>query len=207
MIRPPGVGGVAFTDFSDGDTRSDIAARRRVSTNLGISESWSTVTQVHGADVIHVNRPGNAGEADALWTTEPGMPIAVFTADCFGVAVTATDAIGVAHAGWRGVRKGTVGALRQAMLDAGHEPRHGFVGPGIARCCFEVGPEVSEQFATHRSETSWGTTSVDLIASISEQLSGMTVWSARSCTRHDDRWFSHRRDQTSSRMASIGWLA
>src|SRR5205085_10688292 len=61
--------------------------------------------QVHGADVAHgLTRGGVAGAVDVLSTTERGMPLAVFTADC--LAITLCDAESAAlvlvHVGWRG---------------------------------------------------------------------------------------------------------
>lgn len=206
MIRPPGRDGVAFSESVDGDLRNDQQARVRFARDLGISSNWALVRQVHGCDVTYVDSPGDKGDADAMWTTAPGLPIAVFTADCFGVVMEAEDAVGVAHAGWRGTASGVVGALRAAMESAGHSPIRAAVGPGIGPCCFEVGPEVAERFPGLDGTTSWGTTSVDLLGALRLQLEGLDVWSVDGCTLHEDRWFSHRRDETPRRLASVGWL-
>lgn len=206
MIRPPGPAGVAFSEGGDGDARLDPATRSVISAGLGISEEWATVTQVHGAVSVEVGSAGPAGEADALWTTRRRLPLAVFTADCFGVVLSADGAVGVAHAGWRGVDAGVVARLRAEMAAAGHQPSRAAVGPGIGPCCFEVGPEVAERFPGGQGHTTWGTTSVDLAAALAPQLQGVEVWSSGACTRHEEGWFSHRRDGTTRRLASIGWL-
>jgi len=206
MIRPPGFIGVAFSERSDGDIRNHVAARGALASRLEVSEAWAEVSQVHGDHVVRVTAPGNRGEADALWTTEPGLPLAIFTADCFGVALVADDAVGVAHAGWRGAVSGVVPRLREEMSASGHDPRRAAVGPGIGSCCFEVGPEVAELFTDRAAVTSWGTTSVDLPAVLAGQLDGLETWKADGCTRHDPGWFSHRADGTSERLASIVWL-
>jgi copper oxidase (laccase) domain-containing protein len=80
------------------------------------------------------------------------------------------------------------------------------VGPGIGSCCFEVGEEVAAEFEAVRDETTWGSTSVDLVAFLKTQLDGLDIWLADSCTFHQPGWFSHRRDQTPARLATIGWL-
>lgn len=206
MIRPPGWSGVAFSEKTDGDIRADAAARRRASDGLGLAAEWAESSQVHGNEVARVYAPGQAGEADALWTTVTGLPIAVFTADCFGVVLLAEDAVGVAHAGWRGAVSGVVTRLMAEMTSADHAPRRAAVGPGIGPCCFEVGPEVAGRFNEHVTETTWGTTSVDLPGVVAGQLEGLEVWSSGACTLHDDGWFSHRADGTSRRLASIGWV-
>ena len=109
MIRPPISGGMTFSEASDGDARDDTEIRRRISLECHVANDWATLRQVHGATVHRVEQRGPAGRGDALWTTAADVPVAVFTADCFGVILEAEDAVGVAHAGWRGVvvRKST----------------------------------------------------------------------------------------------------
>ncbi len=206
MIRPPGMDRVAFSERADGDLRSDLRARAVFSEELAISDRWATARQVHGDAVVAVDHAGVAGEADAVWTSTPGLPVAVFTADCFGVVLVSEEAVGVAHAGWRGARSGVVSMLRAEMADAGHVPKFGAVGPGIGSCCFEVGPEVATSFPDDVATTTWGTTSVDLVGSLRRQLDGVQLWIADACTFHEDHWFSHRRDATTRRLATVGWL-
>lgn len=206
MIRPPGRDGVAFSEVSDGDLRGDEQARREAADSLGIDPRWATVRQVHGNEVVRVSAPGERGEADALWTTTRGLPVAVFTADCFGVVVAAEEAVGVAHGGWRGTSSGVVSRLVEEMAGAGHSPYRAAIGPGIGACCFEVGHEVAERFPTWVRSTTWGTTSVDLKAAIRSELDGLEVYDSEECTFHGERFFSHRKSGTLERMAAIGWL-
>ena len=206
MIQPPGSTGVAFSESGDGDLRRDDAARRIASAGLGITSRWASLDQVHGNDVVRVVEPGDAGQGDALWTSELGLPLAVFTADCFGVVLRSSGGVGVAHAGWRGVRSSVVGSLRESMESAGFPPSQAFLGPGIGPCCFEVGPEVAAHFPGFRSHTSWGAESVDLASAIASELNGLSVWTAPACTYHQSGYFSHRRDQDHRRLAAIGWI-
>ena len=207
MNRPPGVHGAAFTEAQDGDQRNDLTARSAVSSWLGISRGWATVRQVHGVTLIRAAGPGEQGEADAMWSDDPQLPLAVFTADCFGVVLKAKTAVGVAHAGWRGAAGGVVTALREEMSAQGHPPVTAAIGPGIGPCCFEVGPDVAERFPDHVRETTWGATSVDLAASIRAELEGLDVWLVGTCTMHGESHYSHRRTRTAQRIATIAWVA
>lgn len=197
---------VAFTGADEGDQRLDEEARIRLISALGVAPDWATVRQIHGSSVHRVSSPGAQGEGDAMWTDRPGLPLAVFTADCLGVALVADSAVGVAHAGWRGTATGVVSALSERMSDAGHEPTSALIGPGIGPCCFEVGPEVAELFDSHVTTTTWGTTSVDLGAAVTAQLPGLEVEVVGGCTRHDEAYFSHRRDGTKLRQVCLAWL-
>ncbi len=206
MIRPPQLAGAAFSEASDGDIRNDLNARASLSEALGVSHSWATVRQVHGSDVVRAAVSGDAGNADGVWTTEPGLPVAVFTADCLGVVMSAPGAVGVAHAGWRGALAGVVAEMRSVMVRNGHSPTSAAIGPGIGLCCFEVGPDVSGEFPDDGAMTTWGTRSVDLSGAILRQLEGLETWVSKGCTYHDEGWFSHRRNANPDRLAAVGWL-
>lgn len=197
---------VAFTTASQGDLLRDLDARARVSQAVGIPAEWAVVRQIHGATVHRVSAPGLQGEGDAMWTDRPGVPLAVFTADCLGVVLLAEHAVGVAHAGWRGAAGGVVPALAKEMEAAGHVPSKALIGPRIGPCCFEVGPEVAEVFPGHTSRTTWDTPSVDLPGVIAAQLEGLELELSGGCTYHEDGWFSHRRNADRERQATLTWV-
>ena len=205
MIRHPDQSGVAFSQASDGDQRN-LESRQRFSAQAGAPPSWALVRQVHGNVVHRAISEGVVGEGDAVWTSVPDLAVAILTADCFAVAMGSDNGVGVAHSGWRGAKAGVVTALRSAMTAGGAEPTWAAVGPGIRDCCFEVGPEVAAEFAGFTALTSWGTASVDLCGVIDRQLRGLQTWSLESCTFSDPGWFSHRKDASRMRLATIGWL-
>ena len=206
MIRPPGFGGTAFSAATDGDLRADRSARRVVSAALGIDDRWATVRQVHGSAVAVADRPGDQGEADAIVTTVPGLGLAVFTADCIPIVLEGPGVVAVVHAGWRGLVAGVVASARTAMEALGRPPLRAALGPAIGPCCFEVGPEVAARFAGYRSETTWGTVSVNLRAAAAASMTGIEVWTDPGCTRCGAGFFSHRRDGAPARQAGIGWV-
>lgn len=206
MIRPPAIAGAAFTHAADGDMRRDRRSRAAISEKLKISDQWATVKQTHGKRVVEASGPGDLGEADAVFTSVPNLPLAVFTADCAGVMLIGDGAVGLAHAGWRGASLGIVSELSKAMSEAGHPPSRAAIGPSIGPCCFEVGEEVAAKFPGFVDSTTWGTTSVDLWRALAVQLTGLDVWLAGYCTRHQPGWFSHRRDATEERMAAVVWI-
>jgi polyphenol oxidase len=197
--------GTVFTGAAEGDLRGDLPARAELARRLGIGSDWAVCRQVHGARVHRAQTPGDHGEGDALWTDLSGLPLAVFTADCLGVVLIADHAVGVAHAGWRGARAEVVGALAAEMAGAGHPARRAFIGPAIGPCCFEVGADVAELFPDATAQTSWGTLSVDLARVVTGQLEGLEIEMVGGCTRHEEEWFSHRRDGTTARQAAVVW--
>jgi len=206
MISPEGVSGVAFGEAADGNPRIDPHLLEVASTVTGAPTDWAWVRQVHGSGVVRAMNPGIGDEADALFTTDPGLAVAVSVADCLPVALLAADAAGIAHAGWRGAVAGVVEATIDAMSVAGHPPHTAVVGPGIGPCCFEVGTEVAEQFGDSTALTSWGTVSVDLGKWVSRSLSDLDVVRIQRCTHHDEGMHSFRESGTDARQFGVAWI-
>jgi polyphenol oxidase len=94
-------------------------------------------------------------QGDALITRKRGVALAMSTADCVPLLFydPVTEAIGVAHAGWRGTARGiaaaTVAALSEQFGARPADIRAG-VGPSIGPCCYEVSEEVRELFLGQR---------------------------------------------------------
>ena len=207
MIRPLGFRGAAFGAALEGDGRGRESNRRAISEELGIPSDWAYLRQVHGGAVVRAGQSGRLGDADALFSTVPMLPLAIATADCYPVVLEAHCAVGIAHAGWRGAVAGTVRSLREAMAAAGAAPVRAAVGPGIGPCCFEVGPEVTARFPGLERSTTWGTRSLDLIEAIIRQLEGLEVWTSGMCTHCGGGYHSYRRDGTEERQVAVAWVA
>lgn len=120
---------------------------------------WPLVTlrQVH-SDAIHVVRSSEPGPlaGDGMVTQLPGIALGVLTADCFPILLVdkKNRIVGAFHAGWRGtlqriVEKG-VGVMRREF---GSRPQdiHAAIGPGIQKCCYEVGDEFLGKFESQFS--------------------------------------------------------
>ena len=206
----------AWTRRSDGDLSGDPgpAASRGLP---AAPQPWTWLHQVHGPDVVTVTRPGqHAGvDADAAVTATPGCAVAVRTADCAPVVLVADGAVGVVHAGWRGLAAGVVEAAVAALrsLDAGSVVR-AHLGPCIRPGCYEFdGPELDvlvDRFgAGVRGSTTWGTPALDLPHLVREALGAAGVDELADdagCTACDRRWYSHRARQEVERFATVAWI-
>jgi purine-nucleoside/S-methyl-5'-thioadenosine phosphorylase / adenosine deaminase len=206
MIRPPGFAGAIFGTADAGDPRSDERARRRFEAVIGSPRRWAWANQVHGSTVLIPDRPGQAGDADALLTDDRGIVLLVATADCVPVVIEGERSTAMIHAGWRGMAQGVVAAGVEAMRDAGDRPLRAAIGPSIGPCCYEVGPEVLDALAPCHAVTTWGTPSVDLWAAAAAQLDGLELWRAEVCTFTNQEYLSYRRDGTTRRQVSVTWL-
>ena len=206
MIRSEAIPGIAFGTDADGDGRSDTSARIAISADLGVPSQWATISPVHGAGVVVATEPGQLGEADAVVTSTPGLPIAVATADCVPVGLAGERSVALAHAGWRGVVAGVVPAVLAAMRSSGDPAARAVIGPHIGPCCYEVGDEVVKALGATPATTRWGTQSVDLAAAIVEQLGDIEIEMIDMCTLDDDRFASHRRNGTTRRQVAVAWV-
>jgi YfiH family protein len=90
-------------------------------------------------------------KADAIITRQRGISLAMSSADCVPVMLydPLQNAIGLAHAGWRGTARGIAVATVEAMREQfGSEPGdiYAGLGPSIGPCCYEVSQEVQGLF-------------------------------------------------------------
>lgn len=124
------------------------------------TETWESLrwrgTQVHGTHCAELLGKGQGvGEADGVFTRLPGVPASVMSADCVPILLARRDgkAVAAVHAGWRGTRARILVKLWEQLFLKGEEPRHwvAAVGPSIGPCCYEVSPEIAQDFATNFS--------------------------------------------------------
>ena len=206
------------------DDASAVAEnQRRLKAYLPSPPVW--LDQVHGTAVATLTRV-SAGlptpVADAAVTRECGVVCATLTADCLPVlfADRGGAAVGIAHAGWRGLAAGVLEATITALCDLGPSPDDlvAWLGPAIGPARFEVGADVRDPFcasdhgagaffAPHRP----GKWLADLYGLARRRLARggvMRVSGGGFCTYTDTaRFFSYRRERASGRMAAAVWLA
>jgi YfiH family protein len=140
--------------FRWGDERAHVEEnRRRVAGAAGYDPAQLvSMRHVHGTAVWRVGDPETGSEEfDGLVTDRPGAVLGAFAADCTPILFADPDhrVVGAAHAGWRGTRAGVAENViaRMVELGAARGAIRVALGPSIGPCCFEVGPEVVEEFA------------------------------------------------------------
>ncbi|GAA4853290.1 peptidoglycan editing factor PgeF [Luteimonas vadosa] len=218
-------------DAADGDDPAVVDRNRaELVERFALPSAPRWLRQVHGTTVFRVDATGpDAGTredravastptADAAVTNVPGVVVAVLTADCLPVVFAARDGseVAVAHAGWRGLAAGVLERTVAAM-DAPAAQLVAWMGPAAGPGAYEVGAEVREAFVGQDAQaadafepTRPGHWRVDLYALARRRLTGagvVEVAGGGECTISDaGRFFSHRRDTRSGRMATVAWF-
>ena len=218
-----------------GDLASHVAANRsRLQAALGVRPVF--LSQVHGAQVLHIDAATPDGvTADACVCSVPGVACTVMVADCLPVLLASAqgDRVAGAHAGWRGLAgQGGFGVLENVVKQfcaPGHTHKAlpatevvAWLGPCIGPQAFAVGDEVREAFVTQTPQAAScfvaegaGRWRADLAQLARQRLHALGLTridgndsSASWCTAsQESRFFSHRRDRVSGRMAACVWLA
>ena len=173
----------------------------------------ATVKQIHSATCVEAaGRTGILGEADALIEDRPGAVVAIKTADCIPILLVdeRVRAVAAVHAGWRGTAGRIAGVAVEAMrrnYGTRVEDLHAAIVPGIGKCCYEVGPDVAEQFGEQ------GRVHLDLTGENRKQLEQLGVTPTRIhasnlCTMcRSEEFYSYRRDQEAAgRMYSFAGI-
>jgi YfiH family protein len=185
---------------------------------LPSSPRW--LQQVHGDRSLRVTEEIFDGEqqADAVFTTQPNIVLAILTADCLPILLCASDGSEIAaiHAGWRGLSAGIVESTI-ARLRTPRSKLLAWLGPAIGHASYEVGEEVRTAFVAKFSgaasafvATRPGHWLCDLYALVRQKLHAVGVekiLGGNFDTFTDARFYSYRRDGArSGRFASVIWL-
>jgi polyphenol oxidase len=201
-----------------GDDPLAVAENRQIlRREAGLPAEPKWLAQVHGIVVADLDADAGYGAADAAITRQTGKVCAILTADCLPIllATEAGDVVGAAHAGWRGMAAGVIGAAVHAMR-APAERLIAWLGPAIGPKHFEVGGEVREAMLKADSGAgeafkpgAGGRFMADLPMLARRQLNQLgveRVYGGGECTfASADRYFSHRRDGVTGRQATLIW--
>jgi len=223
MIRrsvPAGAGLMAravFSEAADGDfcvrrPEAELAALR----NSISASPWTWLEQIHGRDVIIIERPGEmaGAAADAAVTNVPGCVLAVHTADCAPVVIVGNGGVGVAHAGWRGIVLGVIPATVSRLKEIGVAgPFTSLLGPCIRPAAYEFGLHDLDAVAAAvgdsvRALTSDGRPALDMGAAVARAVSDAAADPLIDLGLDTSApgYFSHRTRSDNGRQATVVWL-
>ena len=153
-----GADGELNLGFTAEDTREAVLANRRL---LAEAVSGERATPVVSLRQFHSNLScvaaacdagrDRARRADGMMTAEPGLLLAIQTADCIPVLVAdrRQRVVAAFHAGWRGtVRRIVELGIGRMRAEFGSKPKDltAAIGPGIRACCYAVGEDVFSSF-------------------------------------------------------------
>lgn len=175
--------------------------------------------QVHGNRAVDAARVQQPVEADAATSRASDTVCVVMVADCMPVflADRSGTVVGAAHAGWRGLAAGVIENTVRSMAVAPSE-LVAWLGPAIGPAAFEVGADVRDAFvgpdagaAPAFIDHKPGKWLADLFTLARRRLHaiGVTdVYGGGLCTVSDPRrFYSHRRDRITGRMAALIWIS
>jgi polyphenol oxidase len=201
------------------DSELDVIARRH-SVEKKINKPIQWLNQAHGIEVyLALANTNSPPTADAAVTQHKNLALAIMTADCLPIVVSAknTDgqsAVGIAHAGWRGLLNGvvdeTVKVLNRVVPNA---ELHAHLGPCIGLAQFEVGEEVRSAFVQkhnsalpHFHAKTANKYLCDLTGLARNSLTALDASSITGggwCTASDSRLASYRRRTITGRFATL----
>jgi YfiH family protein len=171
--------------------------------------------QVHGTEIREWDAAPDGGgyaepgakldKVDGHTTGVAELGLLVLVADCFPVALIAPGRAAMLHCGWRPL----AGGLVEKALATFDEPPAAAIGPGIGRCCYEVGEEVLAEFAGLDGVADGRMLDLRMVIRRKLEAAGVTrIEDVDLCTScRPDLFFSHRRDHgVTGRQGGIAWL-
>lgn len=162
-------------------------------------------------------------EGDFLVTSIPKIKLGILTADCLPIIFNdnKNNAVGIAHAGWRG----SVSGISKSVLESMHknyttkpEDLSVIFGPCIHQCCYKVGQDLIARVKEH----SFGEKTIitrendqffDMVAFNKALLINLGIKDAAidatqsTCTSCNKEYHSHRREgELAGRQLSTVWI-
>ena len=201
-----------FLDRSVGGARASLA-----------DPAVTNLDQVHDSAVVTVARAGDkrGHQADAAVTAVPGAKLLIRTADCAPVLLLGEDAgrpvaVGVAHAGWRGLVAGVLPAAVGALRSLGAVDVRAMLFPCIEGPCYEFGLSDLDAVAGAlgdgvRGLSGAGKPALDMVAAVRSSLNNagvtnldLSTWRCTACDH--ESLYSYRARQDSGRLGLLAWL-
>ncbi|HZK43226.1 MAG TPA: peptidoglycan editing factor PgeF [Syntrophomonadaceae bacterium] len=194
-------------------------------------ESIVCCEQVHGAEVAIINKEHTGLGADNFTTAIKGVDAMVtnisqiclttFYADCIPIFLfdPIKRVIGIAHSGWKGTVNMIGNKTVQIMQDhygCDLKEIKVFIGPGIGKCCFEIGEELGVEVKTIFNDLEdiikvnergflWDLPKTNQQALIKYGIKKENIIASNLCTScNTDEFFSYRQEKgKTGRMAAM----
>lgn len=179
-----------FSNTSDGNmslyyegSKKVLENRNKFFQKLGIKNTVE-VKQVHSNKVIKADRiPSTKTQADSIITNKPNLYLMIKVADCIPIGLydPANNAIGLIHAGLKGLEGGVINKTIQRMREAFRtNPKTLLVqfGPSIGPC--------------HYRADIWKLAEDQLI---NYGVLNKNIENPKICTYENKDYFSHRRSE------------
>ena len=188
--------------------------------------------QVHGSNVIYLNEEDSFSTlskvADAIITRQKKVALAIMTADCLPILLSANDGSEIAaiHGGWKPLAKNIIEKTLAKMITP-KDQISAWLGPCIGLHAFEVGEEVRDNFIQQSTRFGAAFTKIEAMHSSShrsinktpikylanlyniaqEQLTNSGIKNISQLTHCTftmaQDYYSYRRDGKTGRMATI----
>jgi len=196
-----------------------LVERNRALLGEHLPEAPRWLLQVHGNRVVNAGQVKAPVEADGAISRTANTVCAVMVADCLPVLLAdrAGTVVGAAHAGWRGLAAGVIESTVRSMAVPPSE-LIAWLGPAIGPSAFEVGADVRDAFVAGDADAASAFTPhtpgkwlADIFTLARRRLRAIGIDEIHGgglCTVSDPRrFYSHRRDKVSGRMAALIWLS
>lgn len=223
--RKGGVSQLPFNSFNLAyhvNDNSEFVTRNRELLHKQLPNDAVWLEQIHSNKVIEIFSSSDLSsieQADALFTKQANIPLAIMTADCLPILLTDTKGSQIAaiHGGWRGLAEGII-ENTLVYFDCKPSQIIAWLGPAIGPENFEVGQNVVDAFSDMNINYAHGFKGkgngkffADIFFLAKELLnkSGVSfISSEQRCTFNESELFySYRREGKTGRMASLIWIS
>jgi len=159
-------------------------------------------------------------ETDGIVSSDSDIVFVIRTADCLPILFydPVSKTVGASHQGWRGSKKKMAFKMVEAMVSQGADKKsiRAAIGPAINDCCYEISPELFDEFlidfngyskqifSLRKNRIYLNLVKFNFLQLIQAGLSTKNIDFFPFCTYCDrERFFSYRRDKTKEGFAEM----
>ena len=222
--RVPGYSQPPYAEFNlaqhVGDDEISVQRNReKLKTFLRLPAEPHWLNQTHGSQIVDIRTALSPRDADAAYTSKPGIVCALLTADCVPILICNRSGTEIAaiHAGWRGLAANII-AKALTRFKSGADDLMAWIGPHISAdnytvredvritCIDSLSASVTDAFYPCGNNT-WRADLAKL-ASMLLSTAGLTdIHPSKFCTfENTGLFYSYRRAKITGRMASLIWI-
>jgi len=205
------------------DNINDVLLNReRLARHLELPTEPVWLNQVHGNNIIQIDSQVDIEPtiktADASYSSKANCVCVVMTADCLPLLLCDDEGTQIAavHIGWQGFSKDIITTALDKFT-CPHDKLIAWLGPCISADHYEINASVynavrkifagAEECFVETREEHWLMNLKQLVYKQLITLKVEHIYTSSYCTYSDQTYFfSHRREGTTGRMASLIWM-
>ncbi len=204
---------ILISDKADGEMNDDEKINSFLKENKIDPNNFVFANLVHGNNIAEVGLSDvgkRIKKTDGLITGENQLYLGITVSDCLPIYFFTDEVLGIAHAGWKGLRCKIVSRIVDKMIkfEKDKEKWRVVIGPSIGPCHFGVKEDLIEYFKDYptcfEGDNKGKRLDLKKVAKINFEKRGIkNIEVSSKCTFCEENLFSYRQEGVLKKMLAV----